>query len=116
MEETHTPTGSQNVISSGPPIPGPSSHNPVPGHDMGKEKERPRLEIIVDQECLFLKGTGVNVEPALLSGQVALYLAESTSIKEITLQFRGKAKLPAPQHEPYAALLLTRSHTHYQPL
>ncbi|KIK69112.1 hypothetical protein GYMLUDRAFT_35168 [Collybiopsis luxurians FD-317 M1] len=72
----------------------------APEHDMGKDsKERPRLEIILDKECIFLKGTGPDVEPARLSGHVALCLSESTSIKEITLQFRGKARLPVPPHE-----------------
>ncbi|THU94199.1 hypothetical protein K435DRAFT_668900 [Dendrothele bispora CBS 962.96] len=66
---------------------------------MGRDKERPRLEILLDKESIYLKGTGVDVEPARLSGHVALYLAESTSIKEITLQFRGKARLLAPTHE-----------------
>lgn len=66
-----------------------------------RDKERPRLEIILDKDCIFLKGTGVDVEPARLSGHVALYLAESTSIKEITLQFRGKARLPVPTNESY---------------
>jgi hypothetical protein len=92
-----------------------SSHNPsqsVPGHDMSKEKERPRLEIIVDQECLYLKGTGTDVAPALLSGQVALYLAESTAIKEITLQFRGKARLPA-QHDSYVVPMRMYAHAHH---
>ncbi|ESK82922.1 arrestin domain-containing protein [Moniliophthora roreri MCA 2997] len=64
-----------------------------------KEKDRPRLEILLDKECIELKGTGVDVEPAWLSGHVALYLTESTSIKEITLVFRGKARLPVPNHE-----------------
>lgn len=64
-----------------------------------RDKERSRLEIILDKELIFLKGTGVDVEPARLSGHVALYLSESTSIKEITLQFRGKAKLPVAGHE-----------------
>ncbi|KAJ4483839.1 hypothetical protein J3R30DRAFT_1840898 [Lentinula aciculospora] len=68
-------------------------------HDMSKDKERPRLEILLEKECIFLKGTGIDVEPTRLSGHVALYLSESTSIKEITLQFRGKARLPAVSHE-----------------
>ncbi|EEB94308.1 hypothetical protein MPER_06894, partial [Moniliophthora perniciosa FA553] len=63
------------------------------------EKERLRLEILLDKECIELKGTGVDVEPARLSGHVALCLSESTSIKEITLVFRGKARLPVPGHE-----------------
>ncbi|KAG7098441.1 hypothetical protein E1B28_000392 [Marasmius oreades] len=70
-----------------------------PQHHL-KDKDRPRLEILLDKECIYLKGTGVDVESARLSGHVALYLLESTSIKEITLQFRGKARLPATTHEP----------------
>ncbi|KDQ27462.1 hypothetical protein PLEOSDRAFT_1096822 [Pleurotus ostreatus PC15] len=66
---------------------------------MTKEKERQRVDIILDSDCLYLKGTGVDVEPALLSGHVILYLVESTPIKEITLQFRGKARLPVPPGE-----------------
>ncbi|KAJ3783537.1 hypothetical protein GGU10DRAFT_316675 [Lentinula aff. detonsa] len=75
-----------------------SSFSPI-DHDMSKDKERSRLEILLDKECIYLKGTGVDVEPARLSGHVALYLSESTSIKEITLQFRGKARLPILSHE-----------------
>ncbi|KAH8828389.1 hypothetical protein DL96DRAFT_1603061 [Flagelloscypha sp. PMI_526] len=67
--------------------------------DSPKSDQRPRLEILLDSDFVTLKGTGTDVEPARLSGHVALYLAESTSIKEITLQFRGKAKLPAPGHD-----------------
>ncbi|KAF9471719.1 hypothetical protein BDN70DRAFT_909313 [Pholiota conissans] len=57
------------------------------------------LEIILDAPYLTLKGTGPDVEPTSLSGHVALFLTESTSIKEITLQFRGKAKIPMPASE-----------------
>ena len=69
---------------------------------MGRIKplNAPRLEILLDSECLYLKGTGPDIEPALLSGHVALYLAETTSVKEVGLQFIGKAKLPP--NEPYA--------------
>jgi len=68
---------------------------------MGKlgEKEKPHLDIIVDSQYLNLKGTGQNVEPTQLSGHVALFLTEATSIKEVTLQFRGKAKIPTPANE-----------------
>ncbi|KAF7376460.1 Arrestin-C domain-containing protein [Mycena sanguinolenta] len=59
-----------------------------------QNKERPYLEIHLDNDYVCLKGTGNDVEPARLTGHVALYLAESTPIKEITLQFRGKARLP----------------------
>ncbi|KAF8893545.1 hypothetical protein BD779DRAFT_1609885 [Infundibulicybe gibba] len=66
-------------------------------HDMGKD--RPRLEILLDSQCLFLRGAGADTEPVRLSGHVVLSLTESTSIKEITLQFRGKAYLPVPSHD-----------------
>ena len=69
-------------------------------HNMLHERSRTGLEIILDLETITLKGTGPDVEPALLSGHVALHLMEATSIKGITLSFRGKAKLPLPPHEP----------------
>ncbi|KAF5386147.1 hypothetical protein D9615_002596 [Tricholomella constricta] len=73
-------------------------------HDMAKEKEhKPRIEILLDSPCLFLKGVGVEVEPTRLSGHVALYLSQATPMKEITLQFQGKARLPIP---PAAALTI----------
>ncbi|KAH0589555.1 hypothetical protein H2248_005290 [Termitomyces sp. 'cryptogamus'] len=72
-------------------------------HDMTiKDKDlKPRIEILLDSPkgCIFLKGVGVDVEPTLLSGHVAIYLSEATSIKEITLQFRGKARLSVPPSE-----------------
>ncbi|KAF9227043.1 hypothetical protein BS17DRAFT_443133 [Gyrodon lividus] len=79
-------------------VPGSSSHSDH-HHDMSKEKERAGIEIVVDSDCLILKGTGIDVEPALLSGHVVLHLTEPTSIREITLQFRGKARLPASLNE-----------------
>ncbi|KAG6865481.1 hypothetical protein C0991_002193 [Blastosporella zonata] len=67
---------------------------------MAKEKDpKPRIEILLDAPYLFLKGVGVDVEPTRLSGHVAIYLSEATPIKEITLQFRGKARLPLPSSE-----------------
>ncbi|KAK7005827.1 arrestin-C domain-containing protein [Favolaschia claudopus] len=70
-----------------------------PDLDMLNLKERPYLEIHLDNEYVSLKGTGPDVEPARLTGRVALYLAESTPIKEITLHFRGKARLPPASHD-----------------
>jgi hypothetical protein len=64
------------------------------------EKLKPGLEIIFSPEVVCMKGTGPDVEPALLSGHVVLYLTESTSIREITLSFKGKARLPVAAHEP----------------
>lgn len=67
-----------------------------------KEKDlKPHIEIFLDspKACIFLRGSGVDVEPTLLSGHVAIYLSEATPIKEITLQFRGKARLSVPPSE-----------------
>ncbi|KAJ6594246.1 hypothetical protein B0H19DRAFT_1094617 [Mycena capillaripes] len=74
-----------------------------------RDKERPCLEIHLDNDYISLKGTGNDVEPARLTGHVALYLAESTPIKEITLHFRGKARLPP---SPYETTHLTNSSTY----
>lgn len=64
--------------------------------DMGRDKDcKPHIDIQVDSPSVVLKGVGVDVEPTLLTGHVALFLTESTSIKQITLQFRGKARVPA---------------------
>ncbi|KAI9442547.1 hypothetical protein H4582DRAFT_1929108, partial [Lactarius indigo] len=65
-----------------------------PGH------KHPSIEIIVDSDTLILRGTGAEVSPALLSGRVVLHLTESTPVKQITLQFRGKAKLPPIANDP----------------
>jgi arrestin-related trafficking adapter 4/5/7 len=59
-----------------------------------RERWQPTLDIIVIDDVLCLQGPGRDVEPVLLSGNVALYLPEDTDIKDITLNFRGKAKLP----------------------
>jgi hypothetical protein len=59
------------------------------------------IELVVNADVLTLKGMGVEVTPALLSGQIVLDLAESTPVKEITLQLRGKAKLPPVENEPW---------------
>ncbi|KAJ7777278.1 hypothetical protein B0H16DRAFT_952762 [Mycena metata] len=58
-----------------------------------------RMEIVLDNEYLFLRGTGVDVEPARLSGNIVLHLNEPTTIRSITLQFRGKAYLPVPPRD-----------------
>ncbi|KAJ7777287.1 hypothetical protein B0H16DRAFT_952879 [Mycena metata] len=57
------------------------------------------MEIVLDNEYLFLRGTGVDVEPARLSGNIVLHLNEPTTIRSITLQFRGKAYLPVPPQD-----------------
>ncbi|KAI0036968.1 hypothetical protein K488DRAFT_75724 [Vararia minispora EC-137] len=69
-----------------------------PEHDMGP-KLSSSIEIVLASDLLTLRGVGVDVAPTLLTGHVVLNLAEATSIKAITLQFRGKARLPAPASE-----------------
>jgi hypothetical protein len=64
-----------------------------------RKDDKHNIEIIVDTDVLTLRGIGTEVTPALLSGQVVLNLAESTPVKQITLQFRGKAKLPPVESE-----------------
>ena len=78
--------------------------------DMGKaEKGHPAVDILVHSDTLILRGTGVDVAPALLSGNVVLYLSEATSIKEITLSFRGKARIPPAQNESCVSPMLSHS-------
>ncbi|KAJ7880373.1 hypothetical protein B0H14DRAFT_2707645 [Mycena olivaceomarginata] len=62
-----------------------------------------RIEILLDHEYVFLRRTGADVEPARLSGNIALYLTESTTVRSITLQFRGKAYLPVPPQTQHSS-------------
>src|SRR5882762_4817571 len=79
---------------------GSPHHSPqvADDHEGVPEKSKTGLDIVFNPEPVCLKGTGPDVEPALLSGYVVLHLTESASIREITLSFRGKAKLPVPSH------------------
>ena len=72
----------------------------------GKEKQ---LDIVVATDQLILRGTGVDVEPALLSGNVVLNLLEPASIKQISLVFRGKARVPSTSPEPCAFIFFAVS-------
>ncbi|KAJ7343241.1 hypothetical protein DFH08DRAFT_872174 [Mycena albidolilacea] len=73
----------------------PDEH-PRPDHES-------RIEILLDHEYVFLRGTGVDVEPARISGNIALYLTEPTTIRSVTLQFRGKAYLPVPPQTQHSS-------------
>jgi len=79
----------------------PPSHHPdyQDSAPTSRKDDKHNIEIIVDTDVLTLRGIGTEVTPALLSGQVVLNLAESTPVKQITLQFRGKAKLPPVENE-----------------
>ncbi|OSD06934.1 hypothetical protein PYCCODRAFT_1464071 [Trametes coccinea BRFM310] len=88
-----------------PPELAPHQQSHHDRHDMHYDKKsdkHPHLEIHVASDTLCLRGTGVDVNPALLSGNLVLHLSEPTSIKEITLSFRGKARLPVSAAEPLA--------------
>jgi arrestin-related trafficking adapter 4/5/7 len=109
MPFTHAPTSVSSSRDSPEDVSSYFTHIPQPpnlprathdAQDMGKaEKGHPALDIIVNSDVLILRGTGVDVAPALLSGNVVLYLSEPTSIKEISLSFRGKARIPPAQNE-----------------
>lgn len=77
--------------------------------DMARDKEKSHLDIILEHPYLVLKGTGPDVDPTILSGHVRLFLTEATSIKQITLQFKGKAKLPVQPSDLYDFLISSDS-------
>jgi hypothetical protein len=75
-------TGNAVASNSGsPPAPAPAATAASP------------LEIFLDNDKLVLRGQGGDMAPAYLSGYVSLYLAESTNIKDITMQLTGKARV-----------------------
>ncbi|TDL24486.1 hypothetical protein BD410DRAFT_785977 [Rickenella mellea] len=61
---------------------------------MKDKPQQSHLDICLASDPVVLRGPGVDVDPTLLWGNVVLFLTESTSVKEISLQFRGKARLP----------------------
>jgi len=64
-----------------------------------KEKLQLTLEVVVTNDVLHLKGLGTDADPAILSGNVIIYLPEATPIKDITLHFRGKARVSPPVND-----------------
>ncbi|PFH53703.1 hypothetical protein AMATHDRAFT_938 [Amanita thiersii Skay4041] len=103
VQGDHPLIGQENSVTLIFPNAGPTStYTPLPlteiPDDMLKDKG-PHIDVILESDSIFLRGTGVDVDPAYLTGQVVLTLPESTSLKEITLQFRGKARLPVPPNE-----------------
>ena len=79
----------------------PASELRDPTDMLSRNKEKPQLtlEIAVTNDVLHLKGLGTDAEPALLYGNVVIYLPEATPIKDITLHFRGKARLSPPVND-----------------
>lgn len=86
--------------STEPPTPTPAAEpwDPLDMLPRDKEKLQPTFEIVVTNDVLCLQGPRTEAEPVLLSGNVVLHLPENTDIKDITLQFRGKARL-APSND-----------------
>ncbi|EDR11623.1 uncharacterized protein LACBIDRAFT_314025 [Laccaria bicolor S238N-H82] len=80
-------------------------------HEMARESAKPYLDIILDSPFLILRGLGPDVESTRLSGNVLLFLTEPTSVKEITLQFKGKARLPTSASESLLNNAATTSYT-----
>jgi hypothetical protein len=87
---------------------GTTHHTLHPDHP--QDDKHTGIDLVVNSDVLTLKGNGVEVTPALLSGQIVLDLAESTTVKQITLQFRGKAKLPPVENEPWVSFPPNASH------
>ncbi|KAF9526575.1 hypothetical protein CPB83DRAFT_857760 [Crepidotus variabilis] len=99
----HTYSNTPPPFLSPPSLPSTRSGTPLPppvptrsSTTMGKEKEKSHIDIVLDSPHLTLTGIGPDAEPTILSGHVLLHLSEATDIKEITLQFRGKARVPVP--------------------
>ena len=57
------------------------------------------LDIVLPSSDIFLRGTGVDVEPSTLQGTLVLTLVEATHFKEITMQLRAKSRVPNMQSE-----------------
>lgn len=105
-EEEYLPASFQSSFHPAPSSSPPQQRDNRPSYtpldsEMAREKgdKHITVDIIVNSDHLYLRGTGVDVAPALLSGNIVLYLSESTSLKQITLNFRGKARIPVPSSE-----------------
>ena len=62
-------------------------------HTPGSNAGVTPVEIILDSEHLVMRGQGGDMNPAYLSGHVQRNLAESTNVKEISMNLTGKAKV-----------------------
>ncbi len=51
------------------------------------------MEINLEQDQFIMRGVGADTNPCLLSGEVVLFLSESTNIKEVDLKLEGKGKV-----------------------
>lgn len=81
------------------PTPPPSATTtPAPSEMFLLDTTTEHLDIVLPSDTVVMRGVGQNVEPALLSGTVLLTLSEATNIREIVLNFTGKARLPHPEN------------------
>lgn len=83
---------SPNASTEATPVPSMSGLPHVPDSAHSASPHTP-LEIFLDSDDLMLRGQGGDMNPAYLSGYVSLWLAESTNLKDITMQLTGKAKV-----------------------
>lgn len=63
------------------------------------------LDILIHNDPVVIRGTGVDYAPAMVRGVVKLSLAEATDIKEIMVRCTGKARLAIMQKEGYVSLI-----------
>lgn len=66
----------------------------------------PSLDIELSADKFYFKGVGSAAEPCLVSGELVLNLTESASLKEVTLQLRGKTRLPSLTESGYVHQML----------
>lgn len=94
----HAHTVPASAPSSSPPHPVAALHPPAPAQshkEAGSGRPHTSLDIALASDTLVLRGAGVDVAPALLTGNVVLTLSEPTSIRQVSLVFKGKARVPA---------------------
>ncbi|KAG8888253.1 hypothetical protein FRB98_008087 [Tulasnella sp. 332] len=95
------PTAPGTAPSSAPP-----SQPPTPAHTDNMilhDTSHEHIEIQLPNDTVVLRGVGQEVEPVVLSGNVVVNLEEATNIREIALNFTGKARLPQQEGRHHSA-------------
>jgi hypothetical protein len=62
------------------------------------------LDILIHNDPVVIRGTGVDYEPTTVRGVVTLFLPEATDIKEVIVCCTGKARLAIMQKDGYVYL------------
>lgn len=75
-------------------------------------EDRSFIEILAPETIVF-RGVGQDVEPLRFSGAVVLHLSEAVALKDVTLEFTGKAKLPVPPSPDVKPQTSYAIYTHY---